>query len=127
MTISALLFLVCCDKGTSGGGASGASASAATSGASTAPAADTATTGQVKECDDYWNKVEACMLEKAEKEKDRAGALAIVHQSMPMLRATSSGGTDRGGRVALASMCKKWSATISQETCTSTLTNPTGH
>jgi hypothetical protein len=127
MTISALLFLVCCDKGSSGGSATGASASATTSGAPTAPAADTATTGQIKECDEYWNKVEACMLAKVEKEKDRAEALAIVHQSMTMLRSTSSGATDRGGRMALASMCTKWSATISQETCVSTLANPTGH
>jgi hypothetical protein len=128
MTITALLCLVCCDKGSSSGGsATGASASATTSGASTAPAADTATTGPIKECEDFWNKVEACMLDKADKEKDPAKERAVVHQSMPMLRSTSSGGTDRGGRMALAVMCKKWSATFSQDTCGSTLTNPTGH
>jgi hypothetical protein len=131
----AVACLVGCNHSSGGGagggsgGATGASASA-TTGNAVAPAADTATTGQVKECDDYWNKVEECLVAKADKEgkteKDRAEGRAEVHQSMTMLRSTSSGGKDRGGRMALAGMCSKWSATISPDTCMSTLLTP-GH
>jgi hypothetical protein len=114
-----------CDKGSGGasGGATGAS-SVTTSGASgAAPAAATASTGPVKECEDFWDKVQACMLDKALKDaktdKDRAEAREMLPQVMKGLRATSSGGTDRGRRTALAMMCKGWSDTFSKDTCSS--------
>jgi hypothetical protein len=106
-----------CDKasGGTGGGATGAS--------SAAPAAVTDSTGPIKECEDYWDKTEACMLDKALKDaktdKDRAEAREMVPQVMKGLRATSSGGTDRGGRIALALTCKGWSDTFSKDTCAS--------
>jgi hypothetical protein len=114
-----------CDKGSggAGGGATGAS-SVTTSGASGAAlAAATASTGPIKECEDFWDKVQACMLDKALKDaktdKDRTEAREMLPQVMKGLRATSSGGTDRGGRTALAMACKGWSDTFSTDTCSS--------
>jgi hypothetical protein len=130
IVVVVLCLVAGCDKGSASGSSSGATgAGATTSGAaSAAAAADTAGTGPIKECEDYWDKVEACMLDKALKDaktdKDRTEARAMLPQVMKSLRATSSGGTDRGGRTALALACKGWSDTFSKDTCMSATTPP---
>jgi hypothetical protein len=118
-----------CSKASGGGSGGGAGASSVTTGgaSSAAPAAATAGTGTIKECEDFWDKAQACMLDKALKDaktdKDRAEAWEMVPQVMKGLRATSSGATDRGGRPALAMACKGWLDTFSNDTCSSSMMN----